>query len=427
MDAVVAVVHRDAQAGGAQRVVQLARVIVALLTDRQHADLFRCKPERERAGEVFDQATDESFHTSERCAVDHHRAMLLVVRAVVGEVEADRQVVVHLHGAKLPTAADDILDDEVNLWSVERSFAGLFAEWNAERLGGSAAGFFGLVPVLGVAHILGAVRVAQTNAHAVLIHTERAEDQFDQAQAAEHFFCHLVFANKEMRVILREAANAGHAADFAGLFPAIDGAEFGEAHGHVAVAVWAACEDANVMRAVHRLQEIAVNLTLLHAIHQVAAAAALFGELAELVMFHQRRILALAVIGEVTAGAVQIKLADVRREDLAVALLAQFVADECLQLLANDSTVGRPQDQALADHFINVEEAQLLTEHAVIALLGFVEQGDVRCKFFLRGEGGSVHAGEAIAGFVAFPIAGSEAGDFERADLSGGWNVRSAA
>ena len=132
----------------------------------------------------------------------------------------------------------------------------------------------------------------------------------------------MVFANKEMRVILREAANAGHAADFAGLFPAVDGAEFGETHRHVAVTVWAACEDANVMRAIHRLQEVAVNLALLHAIHKIAATAAFLGELAELVMFHERRILALAVVGEVTAGAVQIKLADVRREDLAVALLA---------------------------------------------------------------------------------------------------------
>ena len=169
--------------------------------------------------------------------------------------------------------------------------------------------------------------------------------------------------------------------------------------------MWAACEDANVVRAIHRLQEVAVDLALLHAIHKVAAAAAFFGEFAELVMFHERRILALAVIGEVTAGAVQIKLADVWREDLAVALLAQFIADERLEFLANDSAVGRPQDQALADHFINVEEAQLLAEDAVITLLSFVEQCVVRGEFFLGGEGGSVDARESIAGFVTLPIA----------------------
>jgi hypothetical protein len=42
------------------------------------------------------------------------------------------------------------------------------------------------------------------------------------------------------------------------LLPAIHGAELGEAHGQVAVAVRLAVEDLDVVRAVHRLQHEAV-------------------------------------------------------------------------------------------------------------------------------------------------------------------------
>jgi hypothetical protein len=69
----------------------------------------------------------------------------------------------------------------------------------------------------------------------------------------------LFLGAEEMGVVLREAADARHAVELAGLFPAIDGAELGEAHGQVAVAVRLRGEDLDVMRAVHRLQQEAVD------------------------------------------------------------------------------------------------------------------------------------------------------------------------
>jgi hypothetical protein len=69
---------------------------------------------------VLDQDADEALHRTEGRAVDHHRPVRLVVGAVVGEVEALGQVEVHLHGAELPFAADDVADDEVDLRPVER-------------------------------------------------------------------------------------------------------------------------------------------------------------------------------------------------------------------------------------------------------------------------------------------------------------------
>ena len=89
------------------------------------------------------------------------------------------------------------------------------------------------------------------------------------------FRCELVFGAEQVRVVLGEAAHAGHAAEFAGLLPAIDRAELGQAHGQVAVAARLAGENLDVMRAVHRLEQVAVDLALLHAVGEFGAGAVL--------------------------------------------------------------------------------------------------------------------------------------------------------
>ena len=69
---------------------------------------------------------------------------------------------------------------------------------------------------------------------------------------------HLLLGAEEVGVVLGEAAHAGHAVEFAGLLPAVDRAELGEAHGQVAVGVRLRGEDLDVVRAVHRLEHEAV-------------------------------------------------------------------------------------------------------------------------------------------------------------------------
>ena len=100
------------------------------------------------------QAADEALHAAERRTVDHHRAVRLVVGADVAQVEADRQVVVDLHGAELPLAADHVLNDKVDLRAVEGGLAGLLGEGHTQGLGGRTAGVFSFVPVFRVARVL---------------------------------------------------------------------------------------------------------------------------------------------------------------------------------------------------------------------------------------------------------------------------------
>ena len=198
-------------------------------------DLRGREPRGEHAGEVFDEHADEALHRSERRAVDHHRAVHLAVASLVGQVEALRQVVVHLNGAELPLASDDVLDHEVNFGSVEGRFTGLLGPGHAEAFRRITAGLFGLVPAGRVADVLRRVRVAKADTNAVVFHPERSENDLHEFDAAQHFLRDLVLGHEEVRVVLGEATHAGHARDFARLFPAVHRAEFGQAQRQITV------------------------------------------------------------------------------------------------------------------------------------------------------------------------------------------------
>ena len=238
----------------------------------------------------------------------------------------------------------------------------------------------------------------------------------------------MVLSAEQVRVVLRETAHAGEAAEFAGLFPAIHGAELREAHGQIAIRLGRLRVDADVVRAVHRLQQEAIDevLVLHHAVfgdafhagafvdllahlgrhrfnasHDFSAGAAGFGALLEVAIVDDGAELRLLVVREVAAGLVEFELADVRREDLRVALLAQLFADEVLQLLTHDRALGHPEDEALADLLVDGEEAEFAAQLAMVALLRFLELREVGVQFFLGREGGAVEALKLRLGLVA--------------------------
>ena len=186
--------------------------------------------------------------------MDHDRDVRFVVGANVGEVEADREVVIYLHRAELPVAADDVFYDKVDLRAVERGFAEFFRVIDPEVDDCVAEGGLGLVPVFRGTDIFVTFRIAERKADAVIVHAECGEDFFYQIEAAFDFLSDLIGRAEEMGVVLGKAADAGHAAEFTGLFPAIDRAEFCEADGEVAVGMMVAREDLDVVRAVHRLE-----------------------------------------------------------------------------------------------------------------------------------------------------------------------------
>ena len=64
------------------------RVVDVAVGDRQHDRLHRRQPHRQLAGEVLEQDPDEALVGAHQRAVDHHRPVLGVVGAGVGEPEA---------------------------------------------------------------------------------------------------------------------------------------------------------------------------------------------------------------------------------------------------------------------------------------------------------------------------------------------------
>ena len=78
---------------------------------------------RQLALEVLEQDPDEPLVGAHQRPVDHHRAVLGVVGAGVGEVEALREVVVELNGAELPRAAERVGHVHVDLRAVEGAVA----------------------------------------------------------------------------------------------------------------------------------------------------------------------------------------------------------------------------------------------------------------------------------------------------------------
>ena len=186
--------------------------------------------------------------------------MRLVVGADVIQIESLGQLVIDLHGAELPLAADHVADDEVDLRAVERGLAGLEAERNAERLGGythaaSALSHFSAAPTY---FLLSGSRRPTRTRKSVIFKVPRMI--FTRSRQPSSSAWHLFFGAEQVRIVLGEPAHAGHAAKLTRLFPAIDGAEFRQPNRQIAIAVRIAGVDANVMRAVHRLEQIAVDL-----------------------------------------------------------------------------------------------------------------------------------------------------------------------
>lgn len=139
-------VHRDAHSPGGQGGAMRGGHVRHLVGDGQHAHLFRRKPGGEFPFKVFNQKPREAFHGAEGGAVHHHGPVRLVVRSGVMEVKAFRQVVVHLHGAQLPFAADGVAHDEVNLGAVEGGFPSFLAVVRPQPFRGFPQGLFRFVP-----------------------------------------------------------------------------------------------------------------------------------------------------------------------------------------------------------------------------------------------------------------------------------------
>ncbi len=230
-----------------------------------------------------------------------------------------------------------------------------------------------------------------------------------------------------MRVVLGEGPDAGHAAEFARLLPAIDRAEFGQADGQIAVGMFLAGKNLDVMRTIHRLEQVAVDLARIELVGKLAATAPFLRQQIKGFALHDGRILGILVVGKMAARAVEPELADVGCEDLAVTLAGQLAADKVLQFLPNDRAVGRPENEPLPDFLVDMEEAHVAAQLAVVALFRLFQHAEMGLHLGLVLESGAVDALELRVLFVTEVVGAGDMGELERADIARAHDVRPGA
>ena len=355
---------------------------------------------------MLQQYCHETLHRTERCAVDHDRAVQLVVGALVGQVEPFGQIVVHLDGSQLPLAADGVAHHEVELRTVEGRFAVFDRGFQSLLLRGTDDRLLGLLPVFVRTDVLFAVRfVAQRDLGGVVVEFQRAEDVENDVDHLLELFEQLVGAHEHVGVVLREAAHARQAVQLARLLVAVDRAELRQTDRQILVRAGFDLVDLAVVGTVHRFEQVLL---------------ALDGGMDRL-----ERIL--AVFGVVARRDVQLLVADMGRDDLLVAVLLLHRAQELFQPVAQRGALGQPQRQTRSHALREGEEFQLLAQLAVVALLGLFHQGEVLVEHRLLGERDAVDARQHLTFLVAAPIGAGNRQQLDGLDRTRVGDVRAAA
>ena len=239
--------------------------------------------------------------------------------------------------------------------------------------------------------------------HLELVEAKILHHRKREVHASFHFGFDLLRRAEDVRIVLGEAAHAEQAMQNATALVAINGAEFRQAHGQIAIAAQLRFVDQDVAGAIHGLQLVIGLLDLHQAEHAV-----------------------LVEIG-VAGGLPQVEAHNVRGEYEIVAALEQLLAQPVFHERANQSALGMPKNQAGPGFFLNAEELELRAEFAVIAALGFFEPVQIFVQLLLRVERRCVDALQLRIPFLAFPVGPRNAHQLESLNPLGGRDMRSAA
>ena len=116
-----------------------------------------------------------------------------------------------------------------------------------------------------------------------------------------------------------------------------------------------------------------------------------------------------------------------RSDYLHVVLLIELGTQELFQLIAHHGAAGQPQGQAQTNATTESKELHLLSEFAVIPLLGLFEQHKILVQHALLGEGDAVDTGELLTVLVSAPVGTGDGGELHCLDDVGVAEMRAAA
>ena len=195
-----------------------------------------------------------------------------------------------------------------------------------------------------------------------------------------HFLLDLILADEDVAVVLLELPHAREARERAGHFVAVQHVERDVAERQLAIRVLLRLIQQVVRRAVHGLEREVV--------------------LARLVVEDEEHVL--AVFAPVPGDLPQPLVVQQRRSDL-LKIVALPLADEIVERVEQHRAALGPEDRA-GRELVHHEQVELLAEHAMVALLGFLDAREVRVEILLLEEGGAVNALQHLPLRVAAPI-----------------------
>src|ERR1700733_14458691 len=376
-------------------------------------DLQRGQPGREGPGVVLGEDAEEPLDRPEQRPVDHHRPLPGAVGSGVLQLEALREVEVHLDGRHLPATAQRVARLHRDLGTVERRATGIGHQLQSGFRGHFGQRVGGFLP-----HRVGAdglLRVLGGQLQKEVLQTVIGEQAEHEAQQRGQLVVQLVAGAEDVSIVHGEAAGPGQPVHHAGLLVSVDRAELEEPQRKFAVGAPARPEYQRVHRAVHRL-EVVVLPRLTH-----GAVVVVFG-----VEVHGWEH-AVGVPVQVPGGVEQFGLGDVWGVDELVAGLDVLTPRVLLQLSADDATLRVENRQAGTDLVGEAEKVQFDAEFAVVATLGFFNQLQVAVERLLRFPRGAVDALQAGVVLVAAPIGGRAARQLEHRNVTSGRYVRPAA
>src|SRR5438874_1229013 len=302
--------------------------------------------------------------------------MLGVVLADVPELESLRRVVVELDGAELPAAAEEVGDVEVDLRTIERAVAGLDLVRRAGRLERFAQRALGAVPEC---------VVTETDRRTCRESDRGLEPECrvvaeNEVHQEVDLRLDLVFAEKDVTIVLLELPNAGQSRQHASQLVAVEHVEGDVTQRELAVRVSFGQIQHVVRRAVHRLERhiMLPRLRIEHEEHVFAILAPVTGLLPERFVVEQRRL-------------------DLLEE---AALPFAHEGDECV---VQEGAALRPEHGAgrqMAHH----EKIELAPELPMVASLRLFDPEEVRVEILLLPPCSTVNALQLLAPLVATPI-----------------------
>src|SRR6516165_2423217 len=264
----VAVVEVSADAMVFESLLDMSGVVLHFFADRADFSLRRSEPEGKRAGVVFDKHAEKALDGAEQRAVNHQGLVAGAIVADILEAEAGRQIEVELHGGELPGSANGVDELHVNLRAIEGGFAFHALEGDLHARHGIRESVGSAVPVFGLAGVIfGMLRIPVRELDLELIEAEIFHDGEGEVDAGFDFGLDLLRHTEDVGVVLRETADAEEAVENATPLVAVDGAEFSEADGQIAIAAELGPVNEDVAGAIHRLQLVIGLFDFHNAVH----------------------------------------------------------------------------------------------------------------------------------------------------------------